>query len=111
MHGGKTHKLTCIISNDLNNLSHLITAKTVSICKKIVAYNNHLFDNVDDLNLAAVIDSALFGEFSKFFQYNPELRALRGEKQVSNDKFVSMEHFTKNALKSSIRATIARNKN
>ena len=103
------YKLTCITSTYLTNFAHLVTPKTIDICKKIVVYINHLFDDVDDFNLPAVIDSALFVEFSKFYQFNPELRLLRGEKPISNNNFASMTHFTKNALLKSVKDVIARN--
>jgi hypothetical protein len=104
----QSHKLTCIISNDLKNFEHLVDERTIDICKKIVVYINHIFNDVDEFNLPAVIDSALFLEFSKFYQFNPELRLARGEVPISNDKFTSMSHFTKSELQNSINAAMAR---
>jgi hypothetical protein len=75
----QNHKLTCIILNNLKNFEHLVNERTIDICKKIVVYINHIFNDVDEYNLPAVIDSSLFVESSKFYQFNPELRLARGE--------------------------------
>ncbi len=108
---GKSHRLTCLICNDLNMFTHLASPKTVDVCKQIVVYVNSLFDDVDSLNLPAVIDSALHLEFSKFHQFNPELRALRGEDPFPDgDSFESMSHYTDSKLDESIRRSINRNK-
>lgn len=104
-----TRRLTCIISNDLDNFAHLVNLETVDVCKKIVNYSDSVFDDVDILNLPAIIDASLNAGFSKFYQFNPHLRRARGKEPVSNEGFASKEHYNQRNTKLVIKEWIKRN--
>ena len=104
---GNNQRLTCIISNDLSNLLHLVNPKTIELCKQIVIHVDSIFDDIENIHLTTVIDSALNGGFSNFYQFNPELRQARGLQPISSN-LAKMENYEITKLELAISSSITR---
>lgn len=107
---GESRKtLTCLISHDIINHQHLLeSGRACQDIKNMINDQNTIFTDIPNFHLDFVVDSCINGSFSSFDQFNPHLRAARGNVRLPYP-LRNLGNFTSEALHESIRRCIARN--